>query len=54
LIANPFRLKLIPECGHWIQQEVPQLVNLELLSFLRDRATGSGDEHSIDFAPPGL
>jgi epoxide hydrolase 4 len=46
LIANPFRLKLIPECGHWIQQEVPQLVNLELLSFLRDRATGSGDEHS--------
>jgi pimeloyl-ACP methyl ester carboxylesterase len=35
-IATPFRLRLIPECGHWIQQEVPQLVNLELLSFLRD------------------
>jgi pimeloyl-ACP methyl ester carboxylesterase len=35
-IAIPFRLKLIPECGHWVQQEVPQLVNLELLSFLRD------------------
>lgn len=35
LIAKPFRLRLIPECGHWIQQEAPQLVNLELLSFLR-------------------
>lgn len=37
LIAKPFRFKLIPECGHWIQQEVPQLVNLELLSFLKER-----------------
>ncbi|MGB8699440.1 MAG: alpha/beta hydrolase [Thermosynechococcaceae cyanobacterium] len=36
LISLPFRLKLIPECGHWIQQEVPQVVNLELLSFLRN------------------
>ncbi len=34
-VANSLQLKLIPECGHWIQQEVPQLVNLELLSFLR-------------------
>lgn len=34
-IANPFRTRLIPDCGHWIQQEAPQLVNLELLSFLR-------------------
>jgi epoxide hydrolase 4 len=44
LIANPFRLKLIPECGHWIQQEVPQLVNLELLSFLRDRQSDTGGD----------
>lgn len=44
LIANPFRLKLIPECGHWIQQEVPQLVNLELLSFLRDRKSDAGGD----------
>jgi epoxide hydrolase 4 len=46
LIANPFRLKLIPECGHWIQQEVPQLVNLELLSFLRDRQSDAGGDRS--------
>ncbi|MCM1983549.1 alpha/beta fold hydrolase [Lyngbya confervoides] len=33
-IQAPFRAKLIPECGHWIQQEVPRLVNAELLKFL--------------------
>lgn len=33
LIAAPFWLKLIPDCGHWIQQEVPQTVNRELLDF---------------------
>jgi epoxide hydrolase 4 len=35
LIAAPFQLKLIPHCGHWIQQEAPQTVNRELLAFLR-------------------
>ncbi len=35
LIKAPFRFKAIPDCGHWIQQEVPRLVNRELLSFLR-------------------
>ncbi|WP_254566185.1 alpha/beta fold hydrolase [Oscillatoria sp. HE19RPO] len=35
LIKAPFQLKLVPHCGHWIQQEVPHLVNRELLSFLR-------------------
>lgn len=34
-ITAPFKLKLIPNCGHWIQQEVPQTVNRELLAFLR-------------------
>ena len=34
LIAAPFRLKVIPDCGHWIQQEVPHIVNRELLNFL--------------------
>jgi epoxide hydrolase 4 len=33
LMAAPFKLKLIPQCGHWIQQEMPQLVNRELLDF---------------------
>lgn len=35
LISAPFKLKLIPHCGHWIQQEAPQTVNRELLDFLR-------------------
>lgn len=35
VIQAPWRLKLIPECGHWIQQEVPATVNRELLAFLR-------------------
>ncbi len=35
LVAAPFELKLVPHCGHWIQQEAPQTVNRELLHFLR-------------------
>ncbi len=34
-LVAPFELKLIPHCGHWIQQEAPQTVNRELLTFLR-------------------
>lgn len=34
-VKAPLRLKTIPDCGHWIQQEVPQTVNRELLNFLR-------------------
>jgi len=35
LIAAPFQLKFVPNCGHWIQQEAPDTVNRELLKFLR-------------------
>ncbi|MCS6792446.1 MAG: alpha/beta hydrolase [Oscillatoriaceae bacterium SKW80] len=35
LIAAPFKLKFISNCGHWIQQEAPHTVNRELLTFLR-------------------
>jgi pimeloyl-ACP methyl ester carboxylesterase len=35
LVAAPFKLILIPHCGHWVQQEAPQTVNRELLNFLR-------------------
>ena len=35
LITAPFKLKLVPNCGHWIGREMPQTVNRELLSFLR-------------------
>lgn len=38
LIKAPFKLTRVPQCGHWIQQEVPQTVNRELLSFLRQPA----------------
>jgi epoxide hydrolase 4 len=34
-IKAPLRLRLLPDCGHWTQQEVPNLVNRELLEFLR-------------------
>lgn len=34
-ITAPFKFKLIPNCGHWIQQEAPQSVNRELIEFLR-------------------
>ncbi|MBD1910978.1 MULTISPECIES: alpha/beta hydrolase [unclassified Leptolyngbya] len=35
LVDAPFQVQLVPECGHWIQQETPQIVNRELLKFLR-------------------
>jgi epoxide hydrolase 4 len=42
LISAPFKLKIIPQCGHWIQQEAPQIVNRELLNFFQSTdAAGS-------------
>ncbi len=35
LVSGPFKIKLISDCGHWINQEVPQTVNRELMAFLR-------------------
>ena len=26
---------IIPDCGHWIQQEKPEAVNLEIMKFLK-------------------
>lgn len=34
LVKAPLELRPIPQCGHWIQQEVPQTVNRALLKFL--------------------
>ncbi len=34
-ISAPYQIKVVPDCGHWIQQEAPQTVNRELLDFLR-------------------
>jgi epoxide hydrolase 4 len=38
LVAAPLQLKLLSQCGHWVQQEAPQTVNRELLDFLRSPA----------------
>lgn len=35
LVDAPFYVRLIPECGHWVQQETPLIVNRVLLEFLR-------------------
>lgn len=35
LVQAPLKMKFLPHCGHWVQQEVPQTVNRELLDFLR-------------------
>lgn len=42
LVAAPLQLKLLQHCGHWIQQEVPQTVNRELLDFLTQKTTRKG------------
>jgi pimeloyl-ACP methyl ester carboxylesterase len=34
-VQAPCEVKIIPQCGHWVQQEAPQTVNRELLAFLR-------------------
>ena len=33
------RTLIIPECGHWTQQEKPEEVNEALISFLRETRT---------------
>ncbi len=35
LLTGPWRLRLLEDCGHWAMQEVPDLVNRELITFLR-------------------
>jgi pimeloyl-ACP methyl ester carboxylesterase len=38
LMAAPLTVKYIPLAGHWVQQEVPEVVNAYLLDFLGDLA----------------
>ncbi len=38
LMAAPLDIKYIPLCGHWVQQEQPEVVNNYLLDFLADVA----------------
>jgi pimeloyl-ACP methyl ester carboxylesterase len=38
LIAAPLEVKYVPDCGHFVHQEQPEVVNELLLDFLRDLA----------------
>ncbi|MDA0265416.1 MAG: alpha/beta hydrolase [Cyanobacteria bacterium] len=33
-MAMPIQIQTVPQCGHWIQQEVPDTVNRAILNFL--------------------
>ncbi len=35
-VDAPFTFRLIPKCGHCVQQEKPELVNQYILEFLAD------------------
>ncbi len=39
LFSGPLEIKYVPLCGHWVQQEQPEVVNGYLLDFLGDLAT---------------
>jgi hypothetical protein len=41
LVAGPLQIKYIPLCGHWVQQEQPEVVNGHLLDFLADLSPGA-------------
>jgi len=36
IVPNLRRSRVIPRSGHWLQQEVPDLVNSALIEFLRE------------------
>ena len=43
-MAGPFEVEYIPLCGHWMQQDQPQVVNGHLLDFLGDQAPAHAPE----------
>jgi pimeloyl-ACP methyl ester carboxylesterase len=47
LVAT-LQIKYIPLCGHWVQQEQPDVVNGHLLDFLGDLAPATGPELPSD------
>ena len=51
LVAAPFQIKYLPLCGHWVQQEQPDVVNGHLLDFLADL---SPDTHPQPAASPDV
>ena len=49
--SGRFEIKYIPKCGHWVQQEQPELVNQYLLDFLLAKESTEETELSLR-APP--
>jgi pimeloyl-ACP methyl ester carboxylesterase len=48
LVTGPLQIKYIPLCGHWVQQEQPDVVNGHLLDFLADLSSGAPAEPGTD------
>ena len=42
LFSGPFQIKYVPDSGHWVQQEQPELVTNYMLDFLADLARNGG------------
>ena len=42
LFDGPFEVRYVPLCGHWVQQEQPEVVNRWLLDFLADGPSAAG------------
>ncbi len=51
LFTGPLQIKYIPLCGHFVQQEQPEVVNGYLLDFLADLAPGT---HDAPATPAGV
>jgi len=34
-VDAPYSIKYLPNCGHWVQLEEPELVNKHILEFLK-------------------
>ena len=52
LFTNPPRIEYVPDSGHFVQQEKPDLVNRLLLDFLGDLIDGSVKSFPMPDAPP--
>lgn len=35
IVEAPYTIKFIPQAGHWVQQEAPELVNRYILEYLQ-------------------
>jgi pimeloyl-ACP methyl ester carboxylesterase len=47
LVAGPLTVRYVPDSGHWVQQERPDVVNAALLEFLADLAPAPSAEPTV-------